>query len=630
MSAESGRVTVPAPRPVEAPVLRRCCGEACGDQREEEHSSLRRSAVVAVPATAPPVVHDVLRSPGQPLDADTRAFMEPRFGHDFSRVRVHADARATAAADAVGARAYTVGQNIAFAAGMYSPGTTHGRRLLAHELTHVVQQGNAGPGVVASRLTVGDADAPAERVANQTADAITAGISPQPISLSGPALCRDTHTSHAGTAVVTDTPEERIDHGNRTWEGRMRRTQYRTQAEADAAGQGGTPEPMDIGWANIRFDGAACQVTIPVKVQIRAATAADIDPALLSNPQLIPVTVDQALVQRVGADYVAACNTALNGWYEVVLENCGNEHCAGRPIPIRVEVTQSTTAPDFMVCVSNLEGRSNVAHSAGVGSPGKVVLFASGLSRGTMAHEGGHMALGLPDEYHESDAALRQRAPLQTGIEREHDDWSIAGSFVNYGRWVLLHQRHFSFVPAFLRAVMADAGHPNCRAVLQALRRPVVPEFRVSSGFGYSSYGRGGFDLGGGFDVGLGLDRLRHWQLFLGVHGQYLMPLRDSERYAFLAGARIGLEHRWNPSGGGLQLGAFGEFGATGEIGDPGLAAPRRPVAPFAGAGARLGYGFAPAGGLMYQLGLEAGGGMRIDPEAARWFRLGLSAGVAF
>ncbi len=92
-------------------------------------------------ATASPVVHDVLRGPGQPLDAKTRAFMEPRFGHDFSRVRVHADAKAAESARAVQAQAYTVGRNVVFGAGQYAPGTDAGRRLLAHELTHVVQQG---------------------------------------------------------------------------------------------------------------------------------------------------------------------------------------------------------------------------------------------------------------------------------------------------------------------------------------------------------------------------------------------------------------------------------------------------------------------------------------------------------
>jgi hypothetical protein len=97
---------------------------------------------------APPIVHDVLRASGQPLDAATRAFVEPRFGHDFGRVRVHADAHAARAASAVGARAFTVGHDLVFGAGEYAPHGERGRRLLAHELAHTLQQEGAGQGVL--------------------------------------------------------------------------------------------------------------------------------------------------------------------------------------------------------------------------------------------------------------------------------------------------------------------------------------------------------------------------------------------------------------------------------------------------------------------------------------------------
>jgi hypothetical protein len=94
----------------------------------------------------PPSVHEVLRSSGQSLDPEVRAFMEPRFGHDFSRVRVHSDAAAEQSARGVNASAYTVGQNIVFGAGAFAPGTGEGRRLIAHELAHVVQQSGASAG----------------------------------------------------------------------------------------------------------------------------------------------------------------------------------------------------------------------------------------------------------------------------------------------------------------------------------------------------------------------------------------------------------------------------------------------------------------------------------------------------
>ncbi|HEX8167995.1 MAG TPA: DUF4157 domain-containing protein [Beijerinckiaceae bacterium] len=114
---------------------------ADGQSGVEQVKTKPLSANSSAGAAAPPIVHDVLRSPGQPLDAATRAFMEPRFGRDFSDLRVHTDAQAAESAKAVNALAYTAARDIVFAPGQYDPGSTNGRRLLAHELTHVAQQG---------------------------------------------------------------------------------------------------------------------------------------------------------------------------------------------------------------------------------------------------------------------------------------------------------------------------------------------------------------------------------------------------------------------------------------------------------------------------------------------------------
>lgn len=94
---------------------------------------------------SPPIVHEVLRSPGQPLDAATRALMEPRFGHDFGQVRMHSDPKAAESARAVNALAYTVGRHVIFSEGSYGLSSPQGTRLLAHELAHVIQQERGGP-----------------------------------------------------------------------------------------------------------------------------------------------------------------------------------------------------------------------------------------------------------------------------------------------------------------------------------------------------------------------------------------------------------------------------------------------------------------------------------------------------
>ncbi|GAC1343001.1 MAG: hypothetical protein NVSMB27_02480 [Ktedonobacteraceae bacterium] len=129
---------------------------------------MQRASVSSAPVnTVPPVVHDVLSSSGKPLDAGTKAFMEPRFGHDFSRVRVHTDERAAESARAVNALAYTVGRDIAFGVGQYAPRTNEGKRLMAHELTHVVQQG--GQSAFHGKLTIGAADDSFEQEADNVA-----------------------------------------------------------------------------------------------------------------------------------------------------------------------------------------------------------------------------------------------------------------------------------------------------------------------------------------------------------------------------------------------------------------------------------------------------------------------------
>jgi hypothetical protein len=100
-------------------------------------------------------VYEVLRSPGQPLDAATRAFFEPRFRYDFSQVRVHTDEKAAASARAVASLAYTAAPHIAFAAGRFAPSSYGGRHLIAHELAHIAQQ-SQGSSVRLQRWTYED------------------------------------------------------------------------------------------------------------------------------------------------------------------------------------------------------------------------------------------------------------------------------------------------------------------------------------------------------------------------------------------------------------------------------------------------------------------------------------------
>jgi hypothetical protein len=127
-------------------------------------------------------VRDVVESGGgEPLDEGTRSFMETRFDHDFGDVRVHTDSRASESARSVNAHAYTVGSNVVFRSGMYDPHSEPGQRLLAHELTHVVQQRN-GPvsGAPApGGILVSDPSDAFEQAAERTADQVMTPTSEQ-------------------------------------------------------------------------------------------------------------------------------------------------------------------------------------------------------------------------------------------------------------------------------------------------------------------------------------------------------------------------------------------------------------------------------------------------------------------
>jgi hypothetical protein len=175
-------------------ILRRKCATC---ENENESKVQRKATGGSDMAEAPPIVHDVLSSSAQPLDAATRAFMEPRFGHDFSKVRIHADDNAARSAKAVNARAYTVGRDVVFGQGHYAPHTATGRNLLAHELTHAIQQG-AGAGPVRRRWDAVTTECASEPQDRSIASVVVDQQRPQHITLNWSNGAHDTFPSSAG------------------------------------------------------------------------------------------------------------------------------------------------------------------------------------------------------------------------------------------------------------------------------------------------------------------------------------------------------------------------------------------------------------------------------------------------
>ena len=231
--------------------LRRSC--SCGACADCKSDKLRRRATGTTQAGAiPRSVEHVLDGPGQPLDAGTRAFMESRFQHDFSKVRVHAGDDAAASAKSINAHAYATGRHVVFDRGGYAPDTEAGRKLLAHELAHVVQQ----RGDPDRRPTeIGRADDPAEREADAIADRALAGTASEGLlarSTSSMPVLRRQEEGQEGKPDITwiadevylgmkglGTDEERVYRAleqlkhNQVWIDEMRRS-YARHGDLDA------------------------------------------------------------------------------------------------------------------------------------------------------------------------------------------------------------------------------------------------------------------------------------------------------------------------------------------------------------------------------------------------------------
>lgn len=548
-------------------------------------------------------VRRVLSDPGESLPAGLRSELEPRFNTDFSAVRVHSGPQAQASAHVLNANAYTAGSHVVFGKGGFAPDTGAGRELLTHELAHTVQQQGATGVPTAMTAPHGSTETNAHTAAAQARAGTVPTIAPVQF-----AIARE-----EGTAQVIDTATNYGQIGS-VYSAQMRRDQYRTAAEAQQAGAAHPPPIMDTGWANISIDTTTGAISVPVTVAVRAALPND------SNVKQSGATLPGARVQAIGDQYIRQVNEGLNGWFTLTVPACKGVPFAGRDLAITVNVTRTTAPnPDFTIAVSPDGGRSYVSNGQRL-----VMLYASDLDRSTMRHEGSHMALGLPDEYEETDAALRKKYPLQKGDERVRQDFTLAGESSDWGIFAVLRERHFSFVPTFVNQVLASMGHPECRSALREVNRPQPSLMSMSIGVGGSDYRGGAMHLEAGLDRGRFLDRDRRWRAFLGVHGQTEISAGYRAPSAFLLGARIGIERRWRPAQVGPVAGVYGETGVAGELG-PGA----HGLAPFVGAGAHVGVGVWGAGGE-FRFELAGGEVLRLDRESYQSFHAGLIAGYSW
>ena len=543
----------------EANIQREC--PSCGAHAQIDDKSVRDAATA-------------VGGGGEPLAHDVRSYFEPRFGHDFSAVRVHKHAAAESAAEAIHATAYTLGKNIAFAPGRFAPHSRDGRRLIAHELAHVVQQ--------------------------------------QPVIARQPAPYHTRTFQDRSGGGTTDFIETVQTAPSRTAAGIVGSVD-----RSEVAPASGTQPQQTISTGqvrNIRFD-PSCQVVVPYGINFQQLGAAPA-PFCDQPPAATPVSpLAAAQFQQIQTNYIDWLNQGLNGWYVLRVEGCQGQPCVGRQIPIVINASNVTNNPDYTINVVNRAGRGNAG-----------TICAGDFDRAFVTHEGGHRVLGVGDEYREDDPALRQRNPTWARDERVRTDQTEMGQETAYGRFSMYHERHFRFAQVFLEAVFQGQG---CTVRLEPVRSP-PPDFHLDFSLGGAGTTAGSrLALTADASVGLPLERQRRLNLLLGAHFGLLSGLDFNSQSAFMFGARAGLEGRTSPG----RLGVTGDVFASGgylHATDP-SAPDRNSGYGEIGAGLRLHSGLLGSG-IDLHTGAEAAVGAEFsdDPHALRWYRLGWTAGATF
>jgi hypothetical protein len=534
---------------------------------------------------APASVDRALAAAGRPLDTGVRRDMEQRFGHDFSQVRVHDGAVAAQSARDIGANAYTAGRDIVFGANRYAPATRTGRRLLAHELTHVVQQSNAA----------------------------------------SPDIRRD--TAGGGSTVFNDVAKTPTRTAAGVVSGEVARTETAPATDTKPA------EVVSRGTMKVQFDPSACWISLPFGYRFVSATQsarADIcaDP---KPPQAVPA-LPAARFNEIKQNVLDEVNVGLSGWFDVRLSGKGCPGgCTGKSLPINVNAHENNAAPDKTITIVNRGGRANAA-----------TICAGSSGSTTARHEGGHQVLGMGDEYEEHDESYRATSPEWFRNERVRSDYSVMGPG-QHSRFAMFHERHFNAVKVFL-----ESAFPDCKAELIARKRPVMPDFRLVVGGGYAAFnGSPSAYFEAGARAGIPLDRLRSWEFVIGPQLRYLFTQNDrGKQDAFLLGARFGLEYSAGGASHGPTVGGFGEAGAgkfsatARDYGSPQVGG----WAPYGEAGASLGYRSSLSDSARFDFRIEGAAGKGfgpsgvnlpeapygVDPRNGKWFRVGATLGVSF
>lgn len=407
-------------------VQRKCA--KCEEEEKKQNWIQRRAAGTGSPTASRQQI-DSATAGGGPLPEQTRTFFEHRLGNDFSDVRVHTDARAAESARDLQAHAYTRGSNIVFGAGQYRPDSNAGRELLAHELTHVVQQRNEGAGNTPAVQRIGD---PSQAPANLSCD---------PATTSAPNVFSDIYFPISAN-VLDEESVAKIAGFIATWEEAGAEDQIRVDGFASTDG----PEPLNwtlscnraeavvrelenpTGGQNgippqfiteVFANGETAQFGPALELNRRATIAADLtepppcaNPGVLRTLDLQPVFLrtDPTDPSPTGATWTARLTASNQIWgklgvsfvelspltIDTPLKTAGgsNADIAAIRALRRAAGVEIFLVDNDMTASGGAATGFDPATNTGCGPDGNVVMSDRGTSNTLLAHELGHV-LGL-------------------------------------------------------------------------------------------------------------------------------------------------------------------------------------------------------------------------------------------
>ena len=568
-------------------VQRKCA--ACETEEEQHLHRKERGPTTRTPGGARAATAvDALTTGGMPLSAGQRAYFEPRFGRDFSNVRLHTHGRAAAAAADIQARAYTWQNDIAFAAGEFSPGSLEGRRLIAHELAHVAQQ--------------------VPHIARQAAP---------------PFYTRTFRDDQAGDPLdYTETVQVAPTQTTAGIEGSVDRQVF-------APASGTQPRQMThSGRVNhIRLT-PDCRIVVPYRIQFQQQQAAAGVGICQSPPNATPVNpLPPAQFQAIQTRYINAMNAGLNNRYAARITGCRSaQPCIDKPLPVEIAAEAVANNPDNTINVVNRGGRANAS-----------TICAGSFDDLLPVHEGGHQALGAPDEYQETNPAVIAAANA-VGLhwergERVRSDISAMNDQDAYRRFMLFHERHFRFAQVFLEAALQGQG---CTVSLEPVSSS-PSEFRLDVGLGSATTNRGSLLYSSLFvGAGIPLERRRRLMFLFGAQGQAFSSLDYRDQNAFMGGLHLGIEAQTTPAKFGVNAGIFATGGGLyAPASTPPSYSDLTPSAarfsPYGEVGGSLSVHFPLASSFQFRVGAEAAAGREFssDPHSLNWRRLGFVIGIS-